>query len=94
MYVIILCTLFCTVRERPLLPSVVPTATASAEHHPQPTSIAATPIISSIEPTVTSDTTSSSDLLSSSIVQPSNTGLPGQSIPTTPPPSGKGMLLF
>ena len=98
MYVIYyICALFHTVRERPLqpsLPSIVP-ATASAEHHPQPTSIPATPIISSIEPTVRSDTTSSSDLLSSSVIQPSNTGSPGQGIPTIPPPSsGEGMLLF
>lgn len=78
--VIILCALFCTVRERP---SVIPPATASAEH-PQPTSIPAPVITSNIEPTVTSAATTSS----SNLVQ----GSPGQAIPTIPPPpSGQGI---
>ena len=91
-----------TVNDRPLLPpppSVVPAATTLAKHHSQPTSIAAPVITSSghstdIEPTVTSAvTTSSSSVISSSIV-PSSFSNMGQAIPTIPPSSGKGMLLF
>ena len=89
----------CTVRERSLLPtslhSVIPIATPSTEHYPQPTSTGATVIIptsTNIEPT---DTISSVVLLSSSVVGTPNTGLPGQGIPTIPPPPpDKGTFLF